>query len=112
MSEELVSHEPATGAELWRGRTSDVDAEVAAARAAWPGWAARPFAYRAETLRRFVDRVQDEAEGFADLIARETGKPLWEARTAARPEQRRDGAECVRSCRTRRTPQSLNKKKH
>jgi len=81
MSEELVSHEPATGAELWRGRTSDIDAEVAAARAAWPGWAARPFAYRAETLRRFVDRVKAEAEGFADLIARETGKPLWEART-------------------------------
>ncbi|MBB5705996.1 succinylglutamate-semialdehyde dehydrogenase [Sphingopyxis panaciterrulae] len=81
MSEELVSHEPATGAELWRGRTSDVDAEVAAARAAWLGWAARPFAYRAETLRRFVDRVKAEAEGFADLIARETGKPLWEART-------------------------------
>ena len=81
MSEELVSHEPATGAELWRGQASDVDAEVAAARAAWPGWAAKSFAYRAETLRRFVDRVKAEAEGFADLIARETGKPLWEART-------------------------------
>src|SRR3546814_9189154 len=81
MSEYLVSHEPATGAELWRGRVSDVDTEIAAARAAWPGWAAKPFSYRTETLRRFVDRVKAEAEDFADLIARETGKPLWEART-------------------------------
>ncbi|WOF44939.1 succinylglutamate-semialdehyde dehydrogenase [Sphingopyxis indica] len=81
MSEELISYEPATGAELWRGRISDVDAEVAAARQAWPGWAAKPLAYRAETLRRFADRVKADAESFADLIARETGKPLWEART-------------------------------
>lgn len=81
MSEELISHEPATGAELWRGAVSDVDAEVAAARQAWPGWAAKPLTYRAETLRRFADRVKADAENFADLIARETGKPLWEART-------------------------------
>jgi len=81
MSEELISREPATGAELWRGAISDVDAEVAAAREAWPGWAAKPLTYRAETLRRFADRVKTDAENFADLIARETGKPLWEART-------------------------------
>src|SRR3546814_13440930 len=80
MSEYLVSHEPATGAELWRGRVSDVDTEIAAARAAWPGWAAKPFSYRTETLRRFVDRVKAEAEDFDDLIERETGKPLGEAR--------------------------------
>ena len=30
---ELISYEPATGAELWRGETGDVEAEVAAARA-------------------------------------------------------------------------------
>lgn len=81
MSEELISLEPATGAELWRGRVSDVDAEVATARAAWPEWAAKPLTYRTEAMRRFVDRVKAEAEILADLIARETGKPLWEART-------------------------------
>src|SRR3546814_5866073 len=70
MSEYLVFHEPATGAELWRGRVSDVDTEIAAARAAWPGWAAKPFSYRTETLRRFVDRVKAEAEDFADQIGR------------------------------------------
>ncbi len=81
MSETLLSFEPATGEELWRGPVSNIDDEVAIARRAWPEWAAKPVSFRTETLRRFVDRVKAEGEAFADLIARETGKPLWEART-------------------------------
>ncbi len=81
MSEELVSHEPATGEELWRRPASHVDEDVEAARRAWPEWASKPVTFRTETLRRFADRVKAEGEAFADLIARETGKPLWEART-------------------------------
>jgi succinylglutamic semialdehyde dehydrogenase len=77
----LISIEPATGATLWTGEPGDVDAEVAAARAAWAGWASRPLAFRIETLRRFVNIARGKLEPFADLIARETGKPLWEART-------------------------------
>jgi succinylglutamic semialdehyde dehydrogenase len=78
---ELVSYEPATGAELWRGKPSDVDAAVAAARKAWPLWASRPLGERVEKVRHFANRARGELEKFADLIARETGKPLWEART-------------------------------
>ena len=81
MAATLTSIEPATGATLWTGEAGDVEAEVAAARAAWAGWAARPFAFRVETLRRFANVVRGKIEPFADLIARETGKPLWEART-------------------------------
>ena len=81
MSETLLSFEPATGEELWRGAVSDVDQEVAAGRAAWPEWAAKAVTFRSETLRRFADRVKAEGDALADLIARETGKPLWEART-------------------------------
>jgi succinylglutamic semialdehyde dehydrogenase len=77
----LLSHEPATGAQLWEGEVSDVDREVAAARAGWAGWAARPLTVRVETLRRFANVVRQRIDAFADLIARETGKPLWEART-------------------------------
>jgi len=77
---ELISTEPATGAELWRGETGDVEAEVAAAREGWVGWASKPFEFRAETLRRFANNVRAHADAFADLIARETGKPLWEAK--------------------------------
>ena len=78
---ELISHEPATGAELWRGATSDVELEVMTARDGFAPWAARSLSYRVETLRRFANVVRQRHDAFADTIARETGKPLWEART-------------------------------
>lgn len=78
---EIVSTEPATGAVLWRQMSGDVAYEVALARASWAAWAAEPLAVRLEALRRFANVVRAKAEPFADLIARETGKPLWEART-------------------------------
>ena len=81
MGAELISTEPATGEELWRGIASDVDAEVAAAAAAWPQWAAMSLASRVDVLKRFSERLKADGEALADLIARETGKPLWEART-------------------------------
>lgn len=77
----LISFEPATGEELWRGTRNDVEAAVARARAAWPSWAALPLANRIETARRFANEVRKRADDFAWLIAREAGKPLWEART-------------------------------
>lgn len=76
----LTSHEPATGTLLWQGEAGNVDAEVARAQAAWPRWAAQPIAYRIETLRRFVNVVRKHEDALVDLIARETGKPLWDAR--------------------------------
>jgi len=78
---ELVSTEPATGKKLWSGKVGDAPAEVAAARAAWPAWAAHSHAYRIESVRRFANVVRKKESEFAELIARETGKPLWEART-------------------------------
>lgn len=77
----LLSFEPATGAELWRGEHGDVDQIVATARKAWAPWAAQPLARRIELVRRFVNEVRKDQDEFAELIARETGKPLWEART-------------------------------
>lgn len=77
----LISYEPASGEELWRGPHGDVDAAVGAARRAWPSWAAQPLATRIELVRRFANEVRRENETLATLIARETGKPLWEART-------------------------------
>lgn len=81
MSNEIVSYEPATGEELWRGKRSDVDDVVARARRAWPAWAAQPLATRMELVRRFANEVRKESDKFAELIARETGKPMWEARS-------------------------------
>jgi len=77
----LVSTDPCTGEEIWSGQPGDAAAEVAAARAAWPAWAAHSHAYRIEAMRRFANVVRKKEQPFAELIARETGKPLWEART-------------------------------
>ena len=81
MSDILASTEPATGAQLWSGPIGDAAAEVATARGAWPAWAAQSVAFRSEALRRFANVVRTREAEMADLIARETGKPLWEAKT-------------------------------
>ncbi|MES2442254.1 MAG: succinylglutamate-semialdehyde dehydrogenase [Pseudomonadota bacterium] len=78
---EIISTEPATGAVLWRQRVGDADTEVAHARRSWAGWASQPLAYRIEALRRFANVVRQKSDAFTDLLARETGKPIWEART-------------------------------
>ncbi len=77
---EIVSFEPATGAELWRGKVGDVDECVARARRAWPAWAAQPHSTRIELMRRVANEVRKDADKLATMIARETGKPMWEAR--------------------------------
>ena len=81
MVKRLVSTEPATAEEIWSGEVGDAAAEVAAARAAWPEWASQSLSFRTETLRRVANVVRKKEAEFAELIARETGKPFWEART-------------------------------
>jgi len=77
----LTSTNPATGEQIWSGTIGDATAEVAAARAAQPAWAAHSLAYRVEALRRFANVVRKKEAEFAELISKETGKPFWEART-------------------------------
>ncbi|WP_439544796.1 succinylglutamate-semialdehyde dehydrogenase [Sandarakinorhabdus sp.] len=78
---ELISTDPCTGDVIWTGATGGVAQAVAAARAAAPGWARTALADRIAIVRAFKAAVEAEADGFARLIARETGKPLWETRT-------------------------------
>jgi succinylglutamic semialdehyde dehydrogenase len=78
---EIISLEPASGAQLWRGAVGDAGECVARARRAWPGWAAQAYSNRIELVRRFANEVRREHDHLAELIARETGRPLWEARS-------------------------------
>jgi succinylglutamic semialdehyde dehydrogenase len=77
----LVSTNPATGELVWSGEVGDPAAEVTAAREAFPAWAAHSVGYRIEAVRRFANAVRKRETEFAELIAKETGKPLWEAKT-------------------------------
>ena len=77
----LVSYAPATGDVIWRGPHGDVGETVSRSRRAWPAWASQPAGHRIEVCRRFANEVRADADKIAELIAQETGKPLWEART-------------------------------
>ena len=76
-----TSTDPMTGAVLWQGTDADVDGAVAAARAAQPAWALLPLAERIVIAQRYAEAVKAKSEEFAAMISRETGKPIWEART-------------------------------
>ena len=78
---DFTSTDPCTGETLWQGAPGDVGAAVAAARAALPGWASASLADRIAVAHAFKTVVADRADAFARLIARETGKPLWETKT-------------------------------
>ncbi|MGL6042785.1 MAG: succinylglutamate-semialdehyde dehydrogenase [Sandaracinobacteroides sp.] len=81
-SETLKSFRPHDGSLLWEGPvTADVSRPVARARAAQPGWAAAGLEARIAVARAYKAGVEAKAEPFARLIAQETGKPFWEAKT-------------------------------
>ena len=57
-----------------------VAAAVAGARAAFQAWRDAGFEARADVLRRFAERAREAGPELADLVAREVGKALWDAR--------------------------------
>ncbi|MBP6996910.1 MAG: aldehyde dehydrogenase [Phycicoccus sp.] len=58
------------------GTATEVDQAVAAARAAFPGWAAMPVAERSAILRRVADLVEARVEGLAKVETRDNGALL------------------------------------
>jgi acyl-CoA reductase-like NAD-dependent aldehyde dehydrogenase len=71
--------DPATGETVGRApehSAQDLDAAVAAARAAQPAWGRLSHAERREYLNKAADAVEASAEALAELLSREQGKPL------------------------------------
>jgi len=79
----ITTINPATGEVLAEVPAVDeggaLDA-VAAARRAWPAWAATSFAERQRLLSRWLALMVAEEKSLAELVAREGGKPISEAR--------------------------------
>ncbi|MCP8712361.1 gamma-aminobutyraldehyde dehydrogenase [Streptomyces cellulosae] len=71
--------DPATGDEVYTydlAGADDVDAAVAAAREAFPAWAAATPGERSDALHRFAAVVAERAEDFARAESLQCGKPL------------------------------------
>src|SRR4051794_27496844 len=66
-----------------RGKATDVDRAVTAAREAFPAWRDQHFKERQRVLLRIADALEDRAEELARVTAEDTGNAL---RTQARPE--------------------------
>jgi betaine-aldehyde dehydrogenase len=78
--------EPAKGEpfeEVAAAGPADLDAAVAAAKAAQPAWGGRTAFARAEILFKFADLVRAHVEELATLEARNVGKPIGDARWEA-----------------------------
>lgn len=78
----ILSEDPASGETLWAANganASEVDNAVAAARTAFPAWSARNVEDRIATLERYRSELEGRRDALAEAIARENGKPLWDA---------------------------------
>ncbi|MFM7211785.1 MAG: aldehyde dehydrogenase family protein, partial [Actinomycetota bacterium] len=71
--------------EVARGGATEVDAAVAAARDAFPGWAALGPVGRAQILTRVADLVEQRLEEFAQLETRDNGSLLRSHRRGVMP---------------------------
>jgi acyl-CoA reductase-like NAD-dependent aldehyde dehydrogenase len=67
-------------AEVGSASREQVDAAVAAAREAWPGWARMPAGERCELLHEVARRLRRDSGELARTMTAEGGKPLIENR--------------------------------
>jgi acyl-CoA reductase-like NAD-dependent aldehyde dehydrogenase len=80
---DLAVVNPATGdvfAHCPAAAGAELDAAVAAARAAFPAWKALGFAARADRIRQFAAALRTNQEPLAQLLTQEQGKPIGQAR--------------------------------
>ena len=76
------SIDPASGEETWTGRAAqgdEIDRAMAAATKALAEWSGLIPEQRIKYLERFGEQVSAHNNDLAEIISRETGKPLWEA---------------------------------
>ncbi|WP_377847957.1 NAD-dependent succinate-semialdehyde dehydrogenase [Bosea sp. UC22_33] len=75
--------DPATGRSIGMVPSAGVDetrAAIEAAHAAFPAWAAKTAQERAVLLRKLADEIMKHQDALAELLTREQGKPLAEAK--------------------------------
>jgi len=84
LGHDFSSINPSNGEVVWQGKTATAEQvadAIKAARSAQLGWADMTLEERIVILENFAAELKEHSEEFATIIARETGKPLWETRT-------------------------------
>ena len=93
--EGLASINPATDEIVWKGNAAskdDVHDAVLEANTAVALWAERPLEDRVAVLNAFAEQLAANRADLAELISRETGKPLWESRSEVESMRGKVGA--------------------
>lgn len=76
------SIDPGLAEIIWQGNAanaSQVDETISAARNAFEAWSEMDFDKRVSFLEKFTEALKANRDELAGLIAKETGKPLWES---------------------------------
>ncbi|RSD31576.1 succinylglutamate-semialdehyde dehydrogenase [Vibrio pectenicida] len=82
--EAMSSTSPYNNEVIWQGDSASpeqVESAVNAARAAFTSWKKSTYAEREAIVLDFAEKLKQNGEQIAEIIAKETGKPLWETRT-------------------------------
>jgi len=77
------SYNPADDQLIWSGHADtqkEIEQKVIKAKHAWMDWSRQPLEQRIAVVKRFAAFLQQKQNIFAQLIAEETGKTLWESR--------------------------------
>lgn len=80
----LSKYDPVSGQPVWQGSTAtqqDVTAACQAATRAFRNWSRRSFSDRLALVTEFGRQLTENKTALAEVISRETGKPLWESLT-------------------------------
>ncbi len=80
----MKSYNPATGDLIYETNEtspSEIEEAVKKAKEAQTSWSSRSMVERYQILERYQKILIDNKETLAELIAKEVGKPLWEAKT-------------------------------
>ena len=78
-AERFVTTNPATGeaiTEVASGGEAEINAAVAAAKAAFPAWANTPAKQRAKLMRRLGELIEQNVPHLAALETMDTGLPI------------------------------------
>lgn len=79
----LQSFDPATGAVVWQGEETtpcQLEQSIQMALKAAPSWANRSLDERMAYLKSYEERLLHHQGHLAEVISKETGKPLWDAK--------------------------------